>query len=332
MNVELVVEFGDDYTYINYNNRTYKEASFVAFVKKGRNIKLQAFGESAKKMLGKSDSSVFIEKPFKAGMIDNMELAQIYLNSFIDKVITHKNFATKIKAVFVVNCALELEEKRAYEVLAIKCGINQIWFIPSSVAVSVGAGLDISKPDGRLMVGIGAGTTEIACISQNSIVNGYTIELGGSVIDMALIDTINDKFGVVVSTLTAEKIKSEIGSLHPTDIANTEFGGIDALTRGSRVGTVFAKDLYEVFSIAYEKICEAIGIVISELSADLINDISRDGIYVYGSGSRVTDLESFLRKRLDVPVNILDDETFGVKGACAIFEDKKLLNEIVEKN
>lgn len=332
MNVDLVIKFGDDYTYINYDNHTYKESSYVAFIKKGRNIKLQAFGESAKKMLGKSDSSVFIEKPFRAGVINNMELAQIYLNSFLDKVLSHKNFATKIKAVFVVNCALELDEKRAYEVLAINCGINQIWFIPSSIAVSVGAGLDISKPDGRLMVGIEAGTTEIACISQNSIVNGYTIELGGSVIDMALIDTINDKFGVVISSLTAERIKSEIGSLHPTDIANTEFSGVDALTRSSRVGTVFAKDLYEVFSIAYDKICDGISIVISELSADLINDISRDGIYVYGSGSAVTDLENFLRKRLDVPVNILDDETFGVKGASIIFENKKLLNEIVEKN
>lgn len=331
-NVDLVIEFGDDYTSIGYKGRVYKEASLLAFTKKGKNIKVQAFGNQAKKMIGKNDGATWIEAPFKYGVIDNSELAQVYLTSFIDSVLESRNFATKIKALFICSCALQLEEKRAFEVLAIKCGINQIWFVPSVLASAIGNGLDVLQSDGKLMVGIGAGATEIACISQGSIVNGYCVELGGSVIDQAIIDVINDKFGVVISKLTAENIKQEIGSLHPSDIANVEYSGIDALTRISKTGDVFAKDLYPVFSIAYDKICEAIDIVISQLSADLINDISKNGIYVYGPGSRVTGLEAFLRKRLNVIVNIIENEVAGVNGGMSILNDKKLLNTLIEKN
>lgn len=331
-NVEFVIEFNDDFTSISYKGRVYKEASLLAFTKKGKNIKMQAFGNQAKKMLGKNDGVTWIESPFKYGTINNMELAQLFLSSFIDFVIEKRNFATKIKALFVCSCALDIDEKRAFEILAIKCGINQVWFVPSVITYAVGNGADVLSPTGNFMVGIGAGCTEIACVSQGSIVNGYNIQLGGSVIDSALIDCINENFGIVISNMTAEHIKNEIGSLHPSDIANIQYQGIDALTRVSKSGTVFAKDLYPVFSIAYDKICEAINIVISQLSADLINDIAKNGIYVFGSASKVTGLESFLRKRLNIPVNIIEDEMTGVKGGVLLMDDKKLLNTLIDKN
>ena len=331
-NLDLIIEIGDDYTVVGYKGRLYKEASLIAFTKKGKRIQVQSFGNDAKQLIGKNDNNILIDAPFKYGVIVNMELAELYIRSLLDSVVGKRNFMTKLRVMLVTKCALESEEKRDFEIMSIKCDINQVFFMPSVLANAVGAGLDVMATDGKMIVEIGDGCTEIACISQGAIVNGYSVELGGSVIDSAIIDTINDKFGVLISAGTAETIKAEIGSLHPSDVANIEYEGVDALTRVSKSGTIFAKELFDVFSIAYAKICEAVEIALSQISADLINDISRNGIYLCGVGSRVTGLESFMKKYLNVPINILENEYCAIEGGDSILQNKKLLNTLLERN
>jgi len=333
--VELVIQIGDSHTSIYKKGAglILKEASVVAFGRSRNKMILHAVGNEAKEMQGKTDSNVWVESPVKYGSIVNMELAQLMLSSFLDTVLVKRKMFTKINVVMLTSCTLSPEDKRDYEKLAFNCDINYVYFVPSIIACAVGGGFDLSDIRGKMIVNIGAGSTEIAVVSQYSIVNGVNIELGGSVIDSAIVKTVFEVFNIVISENTAEKIKKEIGSLHENDISNVDFSGIDALTRVSRENTLFAKDLYEVFEVAYNKIAEAIDIVINQLSPDLANDVATNGIYFCGGGSLITGLEGYFKKHLNMPIELsTDPEIVSVLGGGILMSDKLMLKVVVDKN
>ena len=303
---ELVIQLDDDKTsiYLKGTGVVLHEDSMIAFSKQGKHIKVNAVGNDAKQMIGKSSN--WVESPIKSGCVFNPELAELMLKAFLEQAGIKTGFASKVKAIFLVNCALTNQERRAYEVLAINCGIDYVWFVPTLIATAIGADLDIEGVKGKMIVNLAHGFTEIGVISNCSLVKGYSIELGGNVVDSAICKAIFEQFNIVITDLQAHKIKNEIGSLHSSDIANIEIVGVDALTRVSKMTSVFAKDLYVVFKVAYEKIADAIKIVLRQLSADLSNDIATSGVYLSGLGSTVTGLENFFKKLIGREMIILD--------------------------
>lgn len=332
---EIFIKLGDAETciYKKGGGLVLKEASLIAFSKKGKKIVAVEVGDSAKELLGKTDGSIWVEAPIKNGVIANLELAKLLLSKLLKLALVDYAKVRKIKATFLVNCSLTAEEKRDYEILAMDVGIYNYTFIPNVVACLVGAGANIEEVSGKMVIDFGADTTEIAVVSKCSIVNGHSIELGGSIIDSAIASSIFETFNVVISDSIAEKIKKEIGSLHPQDIANITFTGYDALTRVSRENTVFAKDLYQIFDVFYEKILDGVEIILNQLSADLLNDIAKNGIYLVGGNAKVTGIESYFRKRLNVPITTFEQsELVCMDGAKVLIDNDKLLSKIVTNN
>ena len=332
---EIVIEIGNSQCsiYKKDGGLVLKENTLIAFTKQGKHIVVKEVGSKAREMQNKTATSVWVETPIKDGVIVNPELAELMLSAFINKVVSRNIFGPVIHAILVTSCALTNEEKRAYELLLIKCGISVVWFVPSVISSLLGAKIDISNSKARMIVNIGAGVTEIAAVSSNTIIDGYAIEMGGNVINSAICKTIFDEQNVIISDFVAEKIKVEIGSLLERDNATIEVSGVDALTKAARNIVVYAKDIYPVIAIAYKKISDAIEIFLNGQSADVCSDIATEGIYVCGGASKVTGLESFLKRNLMLTINILEDaENLSILGGGQLLTNKEQLKTIIENN
>lgn len=330
---ELVIKLGDSESYIykKGSGLVLKEASMIAFSKRGSKISTIEVGNSAKELVGKTDGSIWVESPIKNGAIANVELATLCLKKFLNLALGDKRH--KIKATFLTNCGLTAEEKRDYEILAMNVKIFDYVFVPTVVSCLLGANQNIEEVNGKMVVDFGADCTEIGVVSKCSIVNGYSIALGGSVIDSAIASSIYETYNVVISELIAEKIKKEIGSLHQNDTANITFIGYDALTREKKENTVFAKDLYKIFDVFYEKILDGVIIVLNQLSADLINDIAKNGIVIAGGNSNLTGIETYFKKKLHLPIMTFEQpELLCMEGAKKLLDDERLLQKIVANN
>lgn len=332
---ELVIEIGNSQCsiYKKDSGLVLKESTLIAFSKQGKRFIVKEVGNKAQEMLNKTSNSVWVESPIKDGVVVNSELAVLMLKAFINRVIPKSFLPPVINAVLVTSCALTSEEKRAYELLLINSGVSVVWFVPSVISSLIGGGIDVKGSKARLIVNIGAGVTEIAAVSNSTIIDGYAVEMGGNVINSAICSTIYDDQGVVISDVVAEKIKVEIGSLFERDNATIEVSGFDALTKAARNVTIYAKDLYPVIAIAYKKISDAIEIFLNAQSADVCSDIASEGIYVCGGASKVTGLEMFLKRNLMLNINVLDDaENISILGGGQLISDKEHLSVIIENN
>jgi len=331
--IELVIKLGDGETciYKKGGGLVLKEASMIAFSKQGNKISTIEVGNSAKDLIGKTDGSIWVESPFKNGVIDNLELASLLLKKFLNVAFKYERH--KIKAIFLVNCSLTADEKRDFEMLAMNVDIFDYKFVPCVVSSLIGASKNINEVSGKMIVDLGADCTEIAVVSNCSIIKGYSIALGGSVIDSAIVSSIFDDYGVVISEVTAEKIKKQIGSLHRKDVANITFTGYDALTREVKENTVFARDLYQIFDVFYNKVIDGIIIVLNQLSADLLNDVVKNGIVLCGGNSLVTGIETYFKKKLQIPISTFEQpELLCMQGASTLLNDSESLKKIVTNN
>jgi rod shape-determining protein MreB and related proteins len=332
---ELVIELGSSNTCIFEKGAglVLKEASLVAFTRKNKKIIVKEVGNKAKKMIGKTSESIWVESPIKNGVIINKDLAELMLRSFLSKIFGNRKFLPRLKILFVCNCAIDGKEKREFETLGYNIGASIVNFVPSVITSAYGGGLDINESYGKMIVNIGADTTQIGVISLGSIVTGYSVALGGSVIDSAIVKYVYDNYNTIISESSAEKIKCEIGSLYNTDVSNIEFIGVDALTRATRTDVIFAKDLYPVIEIAYNKICSAIQIVINEISPDLVGDIAQNGIYVCGGGALMTGTEEYFRRQLRLNITIFENsQDVSILGGGKLLSDKSLLENICDNN
>lgn len=332
--IDLVVKFGDNETTIYQKNKglVCREPSKIAFSKKGKRVFLEEIGEKAKDLMGKTDGCVFIESPFQNSAIENFDLAEMYFKKLLDTYIS-RGLSQRINAIFLVNSALTVEEKREFEILAINCGIRNYSFVPCVIADLLGGEFDINDIDGKMVVDIGAESTEIALVSNANIVIGYSIELGGSVLDKEIANFLYNQYNVIVTETTAEQIKKELGSLYASDISSLSFVGYDALTRESKSNTIIAKDLYHIFKVFYDKIIEGVLIFLNQLPPEFLNDVARFGIYVTGGNSKVIGIESYMKNALHLKVFMPIDfnETCKIAG-LKLLNDKALLKKIVNKN
>ena len=176
-------------------------------------------------------------------------------------------------------------EKKAFERVCYNAGIADVTLIPSIICSALGDNLNISTSTGKLIVNIGGGCTNIAALAMKSIITGVCVGIGGSNINMAIEKYILENHGLFVSDGTADRVKFDICSLLENDTASTEVQGVNAETKENQSIVLNSKDLYNLTSYYYGKIAEAISSVISSCPPDIVADINREGIYVFGNHS-----------------------------------------------
>lgn len=307
------------------------EPSLVAYSGSGKDRDIKAVGTRAKRMQGRTDDQTFVMSPIFEGKITDTELACVMLKSFLNKVIKRGIIKPKIKAVVCIPLGLTLSDRKAFEKVCYSVGIQDVVLVPSIICGAIGYNFPVSEPNGVCLVNIGGGSTDIAVVSLNSIIEGVNVGVGGEVLDKAIEKHIANKFGVQVGLGVAEIIKEEVGSLYKNDSSNAEVTGLDIETKMARSVIVESQDLYDVLEGYYSKIAEAIKSILNECPPNIVQDIDKKGIYLMGGASLITGAEQYFRKELGLNIKVEDYTTaIDVLGAGKLLSDAKLLKELSE--
>ena len=326
----LAIDFGSSYTsiYKKQVGLVLKEPTLVATSEYMDTYKIVELGQSAKKMLGKTNSEVKFVSPVFAGLITNLSLAEELLTCFLAKVL-FKN--EKFDIVFTVPCGLTDEEILNFKNLGLKLGAGKVHLVPSVLTALLGSNVNIDKASGILSLNLGAGTIDMAICSLSTILKGYSLGFGGNKIDEAIKLYAEQFLDMQISNQVAERLKIEAGSLFLHDLTNAEFSGVDINTKSPKTEVLGASQLRDTLEFYFQKVYMAIKVLINSSSPDIVADLSVNGIIVTGALANLTGLENYLAKNLNLPIIISEDcENAVILGAGKLIADNRYLKRVVD--
>ena len=192
------------------------------------------------------------------------------------------------------------------------------------MAAAIGAGIDIAKPDGHMIVDIGGGTTDIAVISLSGIVESTSIKIAGDQFDEAIVKYIRRKHNVLIGERTAEELKMQIGCVFPRPEEQTvEIKGRCLMTGLPRVFTVTSTELMEAFEEVSTKIVEAVHYVLERTAPELVGDIATNGIVMTGGGSLIYGFDKLIESKTGIATHVADEAI-----SCVAYGTGKTLDNL----
>jgi rod shape-determining protein MreB len=296
-------------------------ASVLVFIK-GKGIVLQepsvvaidrdtgrvlSVGSEARKMLGRTPGNIIAIRPLKDGVISDYEVTEKMLRHFINKTCGPRRFI-KPKIIICVPSGVTEVEKRAVIDATVEAGGGKTFLIEEPIAAAVGAGLDITKPDGNMIIDIGGGTADIAVISLGGIVVSKSIKIAGDKFDEAIIKYMRKAHNLLIGERTAEELKMEIGTASPRPKPITmDCRGRDLITGLPKNITVSSEEMLEALREPVNAISDAVHSVLEKTPPELASDISSRGIVMTGGGSLLHGLNRMLEKRTGIPTYVAED-------------------------
>ena len=299
-----------------------REPSVVAMDKNtGRLLKV---GEEAQRMLGRTPGNIVAIRPLREGVISDYDMTERMLREIIRKVTSFSLF--KPRLVICVPSGITEVEERAVIDAGIQAGARKVFLIEEPVAAAIGAGLDIARPEGHMVVDIGGGTTDVAVISLSGVVQSESIKIAGDGFDEALIKYIKRKHNVLIGDSTAEELKRTIGCVFPRpELLTVEVKGRCLMTGLPRLVPVSSSDMIEAFEEVSERILETIHQVLENTPPELVADISNNGIVLTGGGSLVWGFDKLVESRTSIVTHIADDAI-----SCVAYGTGKTLDWVNE--
>ena len=284
-----------------------------------------AFGSNANQMLGKTPFKVKAIKPMKDGVIADFEITEMMLDYFVNKVKARGLFK---KPRIVICCPADTTpvEKNAIREAAEKLGAKRVYLEEEPKAAAVGVGLDISKPNGNMVIDIGGGTTDIAVLSLGDIVVSKSLKIAGNVFDNDIKEYIKEKYRLLIGDKTAQVIKHEIGSVYNSDKTNEfEVRGRDLETGLPSIITVNSQEIEEALESDIEKIIIATKSVLEDTPPELSADIIENGAVLTGGGSLIRGLKELFELELKIPIYLAENPLTSVAEGTGIMLDNLYL-------
>lgn len=282
-----------------------REPSVVAIDIKGG--KILAVGSEASRMLGRTPGNIVALRPLQDGVISDYELTEKMLRYFLRKAIP-KGLFRKPRVVVCVPSGVTEVEKRAVIDASYEAGARRTYIIEEPIAAAIGAGMDISKPYGNMVVDIGGGTTDIAVISLGGAVVTESIKVAGDMFDEAIIRYMRKKYNLLIGDRTAEEMKIKIGSAYPRkEELVMEVTGRNLISGLPKTIPVSSNEMAEALQEPLETIIYSIHSVLEKTPPELSSDISENGITMTGGGSLLYGLDKLLEENLKIRVNIAPD-------------------------
>jgi len=265
-----------------------------------------AVGQEARRMLGRTPGNIVATRPLKDGVISNYTVTEKMLKYFINKINGKSIFAPRIM-ICIPSQVTEVERKAVIDA-ASQAGARKVYLIEEPIAAAIGAGIDISKPCGNMIVDIGGGTTDIAVISLGGSVVSSSIKVAGDKFDEAVIKYIKKKHNVIIGERTAEELKVNIGCVYPKiqDI-EMDIRGRDLTTGLPKTLTIHSSEMMEALIEPAMMIVDAVCSVLEKTPPELAADISDKGIYMTGGGSLLDGLDKLLQEKTGINVMIAND-------------------------
>lgn len=228
------------------------------------------------------------------------------LKIFIHKIGVHSFFSPRIM-ICIPSQVTEVEKKAVIDA-ATQAGARKVYLIEEPIAAAIGAGIDISKPYGNMIVDIGGGTTDIAVISLGGSVVSTSIKVAGDKFDEAIMTYIKKKYNVIIGERTAEDLKVNIGCVYPKiQDVEMDIRGRDLSTGLPKTLTIYSNEMMEAFAEPAMAIVEAVHSVLEKTPPELVADINNKGIYMTGGGSLVDGLDKLLQEHTGINVMIAED-------------------------
>ena len=302
-----------------------REPSVVAMDKNtGRLMKV---GVAAQRMLGRTPGNIAAIHPLQGGVISDFDMTERMIRELIRKVISFS--LVKPRIIISVPSGITEVEERAVVDAGIRAGARKVYLMEEPVAAAIGAGLDIAKPEGNMVVDIGAGTTDIAVISLSGVVQSESIKTAGDSFDDAIIKYIRKKHNLLIGKTTAEELKKSIGCVFPKpDEVSVDVKGRCLMTGLPRMVSVSSSDMIEAFDEVSEQILESIHRVLENTPPELVADISENGIVLTGGGALLWGFNRLVESSISIQTHIADDADMCV--AYGINKSLELINDMQE--
>ena len=283
--------------YVRGKGVVLREPSVVAMDK--TTGKLLKVGSEAQKMLGRTPGNIVAIRPLREGVISDYDMTERMLREFIRKVVPYRLFKPRM-IICVPSGITEVEERSVIDA-GIQAGARKVDLIEEPVAAAIGAGIDISKPDGHMVVDIGGGTSDIAVISLSGVVESASIKVAGDQFNESIVKYMRRKHNVLVGERTAELMKMEIGCVFPKEQETSiEIKGRCLVTGLPKVINVSSTEMLEAFEEPVERILEAVHGVLERTPPELVADISNNGIVMTGGGSLVDGFDKLIEARTGI--------------------------------
>lgn len=286
-----------------------QEPSLVALDK--RSGKVLKVGVEAQKILGRTPGNIVAIRPLRHGVISNYEMTEHMLKEFLHKASSTRFF--KPRLVICVPSGITEVEERAVIDAGIQAGARRVYLIEEPLAAAIGAGIDITKADGHMVVDIGGGTTDIAVISLSGIVDSASIKIAGDQFDEAIVKYIRRKHNLLIGERTAEELKRRIGCVCPRpESTSMEVKGRCLLTGLPKAFMVTSSEMVDAFEEVTGRILESIHSVLERTPPELLSDISNNGIIMTGGGSLIWGFDRLIAAHTGIETRLAEDAITSV--------------------
>ncbi len=284
--------------YVKEKGVVLKEPSVVAFDRDTNRIK--AIGEEARLMLGRTPGNIVAVRPLRQGVISDYTVTEKMLKYFIQKAVGKQRFRKPLISICVPSGVTEVERK-AVEDAAFQAGARDVKIIEEPIAAAIGAGIDIARPCGNMIVDIGGGTSDIAVISLGGTVVSTSIKIAGDDFDDAIVRYMRKKHNLLIGERTAEDIKIRIGSAFPRpEVEQVDVRGRNLVTGLPKTITVTSKETEEALKDTTLQIVDAVHSVLEKTPPELAADIADRGIVLTGGGSLLYGLEELIESKTGI--------------------------------
>lgn len=265
-----------------------------------------AVGKEARRMLGRTPGNIVATRPLRDGVISNYTVTEKMLKYFINRVCGKFIFAPRIM-ICIPSQVTEVEKKAVIDA-ASQAGARKVYLIEEPIAAAIGAGIDISKPCGNMVIDIGGGTTDIAVISLGGSVVSTSIKVAGDKFDEAIVRYIKKKYNTIIGERTAEDLKINIGCVYPKiQDMEMDIRGRDLATGLPKTITVRSSEMLEALIEPAMQVVDAVHSVLEKTPPELAADISDRGVYMTGGGCLIDGLDKLLQEQLGLNVMIAQD-------------------------
>ncbi len=309
--------------YLEKRGIIYNEPSVIAFDHESG--KIVAVGSDAHKMIGKVHDKISVIKPLKNGVISDMHAAKELLTYVLKKVenITEKEMSYSSTVMCCPSEVTKIERDIMIE-LAKKMGMKDMFIEEEVKAGALGAGVDIFKSKGSMIVDIGGGTTDVGVLSFGDIVLSRTVRMAGNYVDGEIAKLIKQNQKIEIGELTSEQCKRDLADLREnTTLVVNRYAGRDIVRGIPKYVEISSEDVREILIPTFEEVVKLIAAVLKDTPPELSADIYQNGILLTGGGSLIKGVEEFISKRIKVPVRVANNPlTCVAEGAKYLLKNR----------
>ena len=303
------------------------EPSVVAVERESR--KVLVVGNEAKEMLGKTPDTIVAVKPLSEGVIADYDITEAMIKYFIKKVFGSYSFIMP-EIMICVPIDVTGVEKRAVLEAAISAGAKRAYLIEEARAAALGSGLDISVPEGNMIIDIGGGSTDVAVISLGGTVVSKTIRTAGNNFDNDIIKYVKKTHNLLIGDKTAEEIKIRIGTALPLDDEEKmTIKGRDLIIGLPKTVEITSEEVREAINDSLMEVIDCVKYVLERTPPELAADIVDKGIVMAGGGSLIRNFPEMIAKFTNLNVRLADNPLESVvKGAGLALDQLNILRKI----